>query len=91
VLGLMGLLLFIFIIPYKLIIELWAMIGRKLSQRTEYRADAFAASIGERHGLIRLLERYSEIEHHKWGLADQLMRTHPPAMYRIGRLEGANS
>jgi len=85
--ALVGLAFYIFIIPYKWIIDLWVMIGRTLSQRIEYRADTFAAEIGERDGLVRILERYSEIEHKKWSLAEQLMSTHPPTMYRIGRLE----
>lgn len=87
ILAIASIILFILIIPYKFIIEIWAIVGRKVSQRIEYRADAFAANIGEREGLIRLLERYSDIDNRKWSLFEQLMSTHPPTMYRIGKLE----
>jgi hypothetical protein len=67
--------------------QVFYLINMAISRKAEYRADAFAASLGYQAGMIEALEVFNGISARGNSFIDKLMATHPAPMQRIGALE----
>lgn len=67
--------------------KVFLLFNMMLLKKAEYRADAFAASLGYRNDMIEALEILRHVSVEDNSFMGKLMSAHPPVMGRIGALE----
>ncbi len=87
-LSFLPLLMFLPIILLNIVgMKVFELLSLLMSRGAEYRADAFAASLGYKTEMISVLEVFDDITAYDNSFSAKLIATHPAPMQRVGALE----